>query len=105
MKNLILLISFLLAHFVIVGQGYIYVNDPQAWEEADGSIENLIIDVKPKGLYAEVAYTFDLSTESDFFFNQGAQLEWVFSFKLDDPNMIFNDSWLWIDNYISKGVV
>lgn len=103
MKQIILLISLIFTQFITYSQNSISVNDPQNWGQSSGNIENLELRVQPKGLYAEVSYTFDLST--DDIYSSETQLEWVWQFEIDDPNLIFNDSWLWIDDYISKGEI
>ena len=81
-----------------------YVQDPQEWwSGGPGYIENLEIDIQPIGTHAEIALTFDVATDEDFF-NPESQLEFVFEFPM--PNdVVFNDSWLWIEEYVSEGVI
>lgn len=84
---------------------YMYVNDPQSWwHESGGSIDNLEITIEPNGVYAQVDMAFDVFTSEEDFFHEGSPLEFVFDFKMPD-NIIFQDSWLWIEDYISKGEI
>lgn len=102
MKNQYLIIIFLF----LTGHSFsqLTVLDPQQqWNTSPGSIKNLEIDIQTFGMYYEVAYTFDVFTKnSDWFYND--QLEYVLNFKLEEEAVV-NDSWLWIEDYISKGVI
>lgn len=80
--------------------------DPEFWWSQDqAAIKNLEIDIRPVGNYVETAYTFDLFTAHPSSYSSDTQLEYVFDLKLTKANASFNDSWLWIENYISKGVI
>lgn len=80
------------------------VLDPQQqWNWDQGSIKNLNIDLTTIGMYHQVEYTFDVfATNPDNFNND--QLEYIIDFSLDKEASV-NDSWLWIEDYISKGVI
>jgi len=103
MKRTLLTIIYLLVSFYFYGQRSMSVNDPQEWWDSEGSIENLEINIKPSGVFAEVSYTFDIIAPGNNY-NSDTQLEWVMHFHMDE-NVVINDSWLWIENYISKGVI
>ncbi|MFT6334181.1 MAG: hypothetical protein ACJATI_000913 [Halioglobus sp.] len=78
--------------------------DPQnQWWGSDASIENVHIEVKPAGIFCETSITFDVkSTNSSF--SDDIQLEFIYDFSMPG-NVVFNDSWLWIEDYISKGEI
>ncbi len=79
------------------------VNDPQDWCcDRPASIENVEYEIRTSGLYSEVSIAFDVFTDYQQFFNNETQLEFDYTFNLDD-DAVFNDSWLWIEDYISKG--
>lgn len=80
------------------------VIDPQnQWWDSDASIENVYIEVKPAGIFCETAITFDVKTTNSSFDND-TQLEYIYDFSMPE-NVVFNDSWLWIEDYISEGQI
>ena len=105
MKNLIFtLLIFSFTTLSIYAQ--MYTLDPQSWWSDDAaSINNLHIEINPIGTFVETTFTFDLFTANSGSYVNGTLLEFVFDMKLDQENLSFNDSWLWINDYISKGVI
>jgi Ca-activated chloride channel family protein len=103
MKLINLIFILLLTTGYAIGQ--MTVNDPQFWccdEEA--SIENVSFEVRPAGLYSEVSIAFDVYTHLENYYNSSQQLEFVYDFRMVE-NAVFNDSWLWINDYISLGEI
>ncbi len=78
--------------------------DPQnQWWQSNASIENVQIEMKPAGIFCETSITFDVkSSESDF--DSETPLEYIYDFNMPD-DIAFNDSWLWIEDYISEGLI
>ena len=78
--------------------------DPQnQWWQSNASIENVNIEMKPAGIFCETAITFDVKS-SDSNFDNDIQLEYIYDFSMPD-DVVFNDSWLWIEDYISEGLI
>lgn len=100
--NFILLSLF----FFSAASAQMYVHDPQSWwGETPAYLENVEFEVRPAGVYAEVSVAFDLLSEPDFWpTDEEIQLEFVWDFNLDEE-AVFNDSWLWIEDYISYGEI
>ncbi|MBT8229729.1 MAG: VIT and VWA domain-containing protein, partial [Bacteroidia bacterium] len=104
MKNFLLLF-FLTLCTQLFAQNKMEINDPQWWWSTDqASVDNIIISVEPNGMFAEVRMEFDVFSSDEYYFDPDAQLEFVFDFVMDDE-IVFNDSWLWINDYISKGEI
>ncbi len=80
------------------------VLDPENWGFDQGSIAELEVDVRLDGMFAEVAYTFDVFASHPDYFYPNSQLEYVMYFDLPKKAVV-NDSWLWIEDYISKGEI
>lgn len=79
--------------------------DPQSWwGESAAAIENVEIEVRTLGAYSETSIAFDLKLADPFYLEGNDLLEFVFDFQLNEGAVV-NDSWLWIDEYISKGEV
>ena len=78
--------------------------DPQnQWWQSSASIENVRIEIKPIGIFCETAITFDVKS-SDSNFDDETPLEYIYDFSMPD-DVVFNDSWLWIEDYISEGLI
>ncbi len=100
MKKLYSLLLFTLFSISIFSQ--MRVIDPQnQWWDSYASIENVEFQIKPAGIYYETSITFEVKA-SFANFDDETQLEYIYDFELSD-NVVFNDSWLWIEDYISKG--
>lgn len=97
-------LSFILCFASLTIFSQMRIIDPQnPWWGSYASIENVHIVVKPGGIFAETAITFDVKSSEGYFDNE-TQLEYVYDFNMPD-NVVFNDSWLWIEDYISKGEI
>lgn len=105
MKNSIF--TLLLFFFTtLYASAQMHTLDPQSWwADDDASINNLHIEIKPVGNFAETTFTFDLFTANPETYSDDTPLEFVFNMQLYQENLSFNDSWLWINDYISKGVI
>ena len=95
------IIFFILLTFALNSQ--MSVIDPQNWcGEGEAGVDNIEIEVRPAGTFAEVAFSWDLMAVDWWDNYDGLQLEYIHDFNLD-PKAVVNDSWLWIENYISVG--
>lgn len=74
-----------------------------SWSTYPGSIDTLVFEVKPKGLYTEIGMYFDFSTRGTSFFS-GDSLEIQMLFKLPQDAEV-TDMWLWIEDSIVKAGV
>jgi Ca-activated chloride channel family protein len=61
-----------------------------------GSIDSVLFEVRPKGIYSEVSMTLNLSTRGTSY-KSGDSLEIQMSFTLPDKTEI-TDMWLWVGN-------
>ncbi len=105
MKKIILSLCLILSFILCDAQNRMYAINPQSqWNQQDASIENIDITIRPLGIYAEVKIAFDLMSNDDYYSGTNVPLEYVFQFDMD-KQVVFNDSWLWIENYISKGEI
>jgi hypothetical protein len=102
MKKLYISILFSFISLSIFSQ--MRIIDPQnQWWQSNASIENVQIEMKPAGIFCETSITFDVkSSESDF--DSETPLEYIYDFNMPD-DIAFNDSWLWIEDYISEGLI
>jgi len=66
----------------------------ESWYTEPCSIDTMVIDVLPKGLYAEVSITMDFSTRG-LNFNNSDSLELQMMFQLP-PDVEITDMWLWV---------
>ncbi len=78
---------------------YIYVQDPQFWEQDQGTIEEAHFTIQPRGIYMEVGMYLTLSGKGTYFENDKRNVEIIMGFDLPE-NSIVIDSWLWIDEDI-----
>jgi len=98
---------FLLLFNFQLGVSQMYVHNPERgfWTKKAAQIENVDFEIRPAGVFAEVAISFDLMPSDAWTDNsEGVQLEFTWDFNLD-KKAVFNDSWLYIDNYISYGEI
>lgn len=103
MKPTITITILVLFHLTLYSQ--MSVNDPQNWCcDQSASIENVDYEIKTSGLYSEVSISFDVYTNSPQSFTSETQLEFDYTFNLNQK-AVFNDSWLYIDDYISIGEI
>lgn len=78
---------------------YIYVQDPQFWEQDQGTIEEAQFTIHPRGIYMEVGMYLTLSGRGTYFENEQRNVEIIMGFDLPE-NSIVIDSWLWINEDI-----
>lgn len=103
MKKLATLFACSFLAISIFGQNTLKVGDPDWWWEPyweDGTIEEAVFTVEPKGIYTEVGMYLTLSAQGLGFQNYDT-LEIVLNFELPDGAVV-HDSWLWIDDIIIK---
>lgn len=98
----------LLIFILIINVSYAYdwlrVEDPQRpWRGGQGSIEEAIISVRPRGIYMEFGLYLTFSAKGLDFSNSDT-LEIQFYFDLPE-NAIVHDSWLWIGNDIIRAKI
>jgi len=93
--SLLLLWSTLQLH----AYNYIYVQDPQFWEQDQGTIEEAQFTIQPRGIYMEVGMYLTLSGRGAYFENEKRNVEIIMGFDLPE-NSIVIDSWLWINEDI-----
>lgn len=99
------LLPLLFFFITITGYSQMTINDPQSWwGESPASLENVEYEVRTIGVYAEKSIAFDVKLTGDHYFYGEDQLEFVFDFQLNHGAVV-NDSWLWIEDYISLGEV
>ncbi len=98
MKNLFALAFLAFLSFSAFAQyDYTYLRTgavQNSWQTEDCSIDTMLIEVKPKGLYAEVTMTMDFSTRGMNFSNYDS-LEIQMMFQLP-PDVEVTDMQLWI---------
>jgi Ca-activated chloride channel family protein len=106
MKKLFIIFSgiFFAIQFVHAQYYNLTVGDPRnSWYTNPGSIEEAVVTLKPSGLFMEygVYLTFS-SAETSYDGND--TLEVVLDFGMPEEAMI-TDSWLWIEDNISRGIL
>ncbi len=101
LKNVFYL--FLLMVINNYGQAYLSVNDPRGWGWGEGTIEEAVVSIQPKGLYFEYGLYLTISAKG-MGFNHQDTLEAVLDFHLPE-NSIVTDSWLWVEEDIIRAKV
>ena len=76
------------------------ITNPRGWGVYNGEIHNVEVKLTPKGSYMQYDLTMSIHLAADIIGNTDT-LEAIMYFDLP-KNCIINDSWLWIDDYISK---
>ena len=98
MRILVVLLSTFLCFSNCLAQSdYTYLRTgavQESWYTTECSIDTMLIEVKPKGLYAEVSMTMDFSTRG-LSFNTSDSLEIQMMFQLP-PDVEVTDMWLWV---------
>lgn len=97
------LVILLISNFSTTAQLTV-LNPQRTWQDDSGSVDNIEYEIRPHGTYAEVSIAFDVSAKGSIFEGQSDPLEFVYDFNMP-KSAVFNDSWLWIDNYISEAIV
>ncbi len=105
MKKLFILFFCALSTSVSAQSNYLQV-DNLWWYVTPMSIDTLVFEIKPKGLYAEVGMYFDFSvrgTEFEYYSEQDS-LEIQMGFTLPE-NVEVTDMWLWVfDSCVHAGM-
>jgi hypothetical protein len=102
MKQTLLFVLFLFISYSFP-YDWLYVQDPQNWWGGQGTIEEVTISIRPKGIYMEYGMYITFSAR-DLGFSNSDTLEVQFYFDLPE-NAIICDSWLWIDDQIIKAEI
>ena len=99
----ILIISLFLLNSIFASNE-LKILDPQSWwSEEQGTIEEVLISVKPKGIYTEYGLYLTISARETYFHSE-TQLEVKLDFELPE-NAIVTDSWLWIEDEIVRAII
>ncbi len=98
MKKVFILIMVLFPLFCSGQYEYLKINNVQSWGYQSSSIDSVLFEVKPKGIYTEIGMYFNFSTRGCSFYS-GDSLEVEMLFKLP-PNAEVIDMWLWMDDTI-----
>lgn len=102
---LFLLFSLTLSNFGLSQANLLKIGNPHIgnWTYTYGNIEDAAVTVEPHGLYMEYGLYLTFSAIPYSFYN-GDSLEVVLKFTLPEKSAII-DSWLWIDDNISKALL
>jgi len=98
-KVLFFCLYLLLSGLQLQAYNYLYVSDPQFWDQDEGTIEKAEFTIHPRGIYMEVGMYLTLSAQDTWFNGSENPLEIVLDFDLPDNAMV-TDSWLWINEDI-----
>lgn len=98
----LLLLSFLSLAFVFNTKAYNYLSasDPQNWGSVQARFSSATLDITPKGVFVQYDLTLEIFAQG-YYNNSSQNFEGVLQFDMPE-GAIVTDSWLWIDNYISK---
>lgn len=100
----ILFYALLLISSSVFGYNSLRIGDPRnSWTTNQGSIDEAILSVSPKGLFMEYGLFLTFSAKGTNY-NQNDTLEVNLNFDLP-KNSIVTDSWLWIGKDISKAII
>lgn len=108
MKNTIRTLSLICLlltcqHFVIATIS-LEISDPRGWSGIhEGKISEATLSVQPKGLFLQYDMTLVISA-AHISLNPFDSLEVEYLFELPEGAIIY-DSWLWIEDYISYGII
>jgi Ca-activated chloride channel family protein len=87
----------------VLAYTYLNVRNPRSWTSMQGTIEEAVISIKPKGIYMEIGLYLTFSARG-WNHSPNDSLEVEFYFDLPE-NSIVSDSWLWIDDEIIRGEI
>lgn len=105
MKTFILSCVLLISVFNLFGYNDLRVGDPRnSWYTSQGTIEEALLTVRPKGLFMEYGLYLTFSSRGTNWTNVKDTLEVTLKFELPE-NAIIHDSWLWIGNDIIKAKI
>lgn len=82
---------------------WLRVQDPQSWRSDQGTIEEAVLSVRPKGLYMEYGLYLTFSARGTDF-QAGDSLEVQFFFDLPEEAIVY-DSWLWVGDQIMQAQI
>ena len=82
---------------------YLRVRNPRSWTSMQGTIEEAVISIKPKGVYMEIGLYLTFSAKG-WSYSSNDSLEVEFYFDLPENSIVY-DSWLWIDDEIIRGEI
>jgi len=104
-KGILILILF---ELIFSSTSWAYTNlrvlDPRSsWHNAQGTIEEAVISVKPQGIFMEIGVYLTFSAKG-WNYSSSDSLEVEFNFDLPE-NAVVYDSWLWIGNDIIRGEI
>lgn len=85
-------------------QNSLRVGDPQKWGTYQGTIEEAVVSVKPKGTYNEYGLYLTFSSRGTPLTTVNDTLEVVLKFQLPEKAIV-HDSWLFMKDWISKGKI
>ena len=95
------LLAGIVASQPLFAQNQLTVLDPrQTWNTDQGTIEEAVFSVRPKGVYMEVGMYLTFSARGSRFENRG-NLEVALFFTLPEEAVI-TDSWLWVEDIIVR---
>lgn len=98
------LLSGMLASPPVYAQNNLRVLDPQQpWRNFQGTIEEAVLSVRPKGVYMEVGMYLTFSARGSGFSNFDS-LEVELFFTLPDEAVV-TDSWLWVEDVIIRAEI
>lgn len=105
MKSLILSFVLLLGVINVFGYNDLRVGDPRnGWWTSQGTIEEALLTVRPKGLFMEYGLYLTFSARGTNWTSVNDTLEIVLNFDLPQ-DAIIHDSWLWIGQDIIKAKI
>lgn len=98
-KNLIVIVLiFIVISIDVYGNLSLRVGDPRnSWSTYPGTIEDVVMTVKPHGSYNEIGLFFTVTPEGSPYDDITDTLEAVLRFRLNEKCFI-NDSWLFLDD-------
>lgn len=102
-KSILLVFMFLLASKMFGQRANIYVSDPRNWGGGQGTIEEVLLTIEPKGVYLEYGLYLTFSARNLGFAHTDT-VEVEMNFDLPN-NSIVSDSWLWIEDEIIRGEI
>jgi hypothetical protein len=89
----------------LTAQNYMRVVDPKTtWRNGTPSITQATISIRPRGLYVEYGVYLTYSAQQTLYNLATDTLEIQHYFQLPQ-GAAFNDSWLWVDNFIMKALL
>jgi hypothetical protein len=104
--QLLLIIALILTASDASAQNNLRVLDPQQgwwWGWEQGTIEEAVVSVRPKGIFVEYGVYLTLSARGTRF-SGGTPLEIAYEFTLPEKAIV-TDSWLWVEDEIVRAEI